>query len=498
MKRLACLCVLMAPLQAQSGNAPPAALQQIEQWVDTCPASDPAIQQIRADFDIRLDSVPVTQFPCVEPYTQTPLEQFSLQTVVLQVLRLMYYLDTGRSEYLPWTSLRLYDWMKSKLRGIDIRSDYGANQCCETINGRQYMMFNGTARDDVNKAYLLSLDGLLSNLTVVAHEARHVDGFPHVSCCGIPQGCDQTYDEKNLSPYGIQFYLQRAWLTGKDLNLNLACLDPAGLGSNVFRLNDANNYILNFCDTKPEALPASTKIGGDCQPGPYPYIYPGGIGNVANYDMSAIAVGSAVAIYGPNLATDMGQAPGGPLPTALKGTSLTVAGKAAPLYFASPLQSNAQVPYETPPGLTPVTVTANGNVGFRHYITVNSTAPAMFVTSDNFVLAQNQDYSLNSTNNPAAPGTYVTIYFTGQGASDNPVATGAATPPAPYSRPAASASITIGGVTETIYFIGLTPGYVALSQVNVLIGPATPAGTQPVVLTVGGVASAPALIAIGH
>ena len=61
MKRLACLCVLMAPLQAQSGNAPPAALQQIEQWVDTCPASDPAIQQIRLDFDVRLDNVPVTR-----------------------------------------------------------------------------------------------------------------------------------------------------------------------------------------------------------------------------------------------------------------------------------------------------------------------------------------------------------------------------------------------------------------------------------------------------
>ncbi|MGB9456036.1 MAG: hypothetical protein WCB12_08340 [Bryobacteraceae bacterium] len=171
----------------------------------------------------------MTQFACVEPYTQTPLEQFSLPTVVLQVLRLMYYLDTGRSGYLPWTNLRLYDWAKSKLEGIDIRSDYGANQYCEAINGRQYMTFNGTTRDDANKAYSLSLDGLLSNLTALAHEARHVDGFRHVSCCGIPQGCDQTCDEKNLSPYEIQFYLQRAWLTGKNLNLNLACLDPAGL-----------------------------------------------------------------------------------------------------------------------------------------------------------------------------------------------------------------------------------------------------------------------------
>ena len=92
---------------------------------------------------------------------------------------------------------------------------------------------------------------------------------------------------------------------------------------------------------------------------------------------------------------------------------------------------------------------------------VAETAPAMFVTSNNFAVAQNQDYSLNSTNNPAARGTYVTIYSTGQGASDNPVATDAAAPLTPLSRPAASTSntwISIGQVNETIYFIGLTPG----------------------------------------
>ena len=132
---------------------------------------------------------------------------------------------------------------------------------------------------------------------------------------------------------------------------------------------------------------------------------------------------------------------------------------------------------------------------------VAETAPAMFVTSNNFAVAQNQDYSLNSTNNPAPRGTYVTIYFTGQGASDNPVATGAAAPLTPLSRPAASTSntwISIGQVNETIYFIGLTPGFVGLSQVSALIGPLTPTGVQPVVLRVGGPLSAPASIAIGR
>ena len=464
--------------------------------MDECPSSDPAIGLIRADFDIRRDGVPVTQFTCVGPYTQTPLTQFSLETVVLQFLRILYYLDSGRSGYLPWTNLRLYDWVKSKIAGIDIRTDSAVSACCETINGQRYMIYSGTARDDNNKAYLLNLPGLLANLALVAHEARHVEGFPHVSCCGISGGCDQTYDEKNLSPYGIQYYLQRAWLTGVDLNVNLACLDPAGLGPVSFDIRDANLYASRFCDTKPTLIAKPAVLGGSCQPGPYPYIAPGGIANVANNRADAIAPGSAVALYGLGLAGTTGQAGGSPFPTTLGNVSVKAGSTPAPLFFVSPGQVNVQIPYETPVGSVPLMVTANGNKGFRRYTTVKAAAPALFTTADDFVIAQNQDFTLITTDQPARIGTTVTIYFTGQGLSDNAVATGTPAPADPLSRPLASAGVTIGGIAQTVAFAGLTPGFVGLSQANVAIVSTTPTGTQPIVLTLGSAASAPTRISI--
>jgi uncharacterized protein (TIGR03437 family) len=54
---------------------------------------------------------------------------------------------------------------------------------------------------------------------------------------------------------------------------------------------------------------------------------------------------------------------------------------------------------------------------------------------------------------------------------------------------------TIGGVPATVSFSGLAPGFVGLGQVNLLV-PNVPAGDQQVIVTIGGVASNPALIAV--
>ena len=90
------------------------------------------------------------------------------------------------------------------------------------------------------------------------------------------------------------------------------------------------------------------------------------------------------------------------------------------------------------------------------------------------------------------------MYFTGQGQSDNPVATGAAAPLAPLSRPIATGSFLIDGQPQTIQFIGLTPLFVGLSQVNVLISPSLPAGDHEVILSVGGFMSLAALLSVSR
>jgi uncharacterized protein (TIGR03437 family) len=49
--------------------------------------------------------------------------------------------------------------------------------------------------------------------------------------------------------------------------------------------------------------------------------------------------------------------------------------------------------------------------------------------------------------------------------------------------------VTIGGRNATVLFAGLAPGFVGLYQVNALVPMDAPAGIQPVVITMNGVAA---------
>ena len=61
----------------------------------------------------------------------------------------------------------------------------------------------------------------------------------------------------------------------------------------------------------------------------------------------------------------------------------------------------------------------------------------------NRAIVQNQDFSLNSPQNPAPRGSVITVYLTGQGAVNPPVATGQAAPLDPLSRSTGAATARI-------------------------------------------------------
>lgn len=111
--------------------------------------------------------------------------------------------------------------------------------------------------------------------------------------------------------------------------------------------------------------------------------------------------------------------------------------------------------------------------------------------------AINQDGTLNSPDNPAQAGSIISVYFTGQGLVDRPVNSGAAAPGDQVSNTVAPTSATIGGVPASVMFSGLAPGFVGLGQVNLLI-PNLPAGNPQVIVTIGGVASNAASIAVAQ
>ena len=208
-----------------------------------------------------------------------------------------------------------------------------------------------------------------------------------------------------------------------------------------------------------------------------------------------VAPGSLACIFGTGLASATASASGFPLNTTLGGTTVSVAGTLAPLLYVSDGQINFQVPSSATSGTVGVVVNGPGGASASFSFTVTAEAPSIFQYGTNHALAQNADGSLNSGSSPAAAGSYVTVYLTGQGAVDNPVPDGTATPATPIATAKATATATIGSMAATVQFLGLTSTLAGLAQANILV-PALPSGDYPLVITAGGYISASVVISV--
>jgi uncharacterized protein (TIGR03437 family) len=213
-----------------------------------------------------------------------------------------------------------------------------------------------------------------------------------------------------------------------------------------------------------------------------------GVANGASFKAS-FAPGSILSVFGSQLSPVTQSASAVPLPISVSGVAVLVNGIVAPLYYVAPGQLNVQIPYETPHGTAQLSVNNNGQVTTQSF-QVTNTAPGIF-TSLNGVLVPTAT---------AAPGQEIAFYITGAGAVSPAIPTGAA-PAASIAlanlpAPVGNTTVTIGGARATIDFIGIPYGLVGVTQINVQIPNGIAAGAQPVVVTVGGVASAPATVMI--
>jgi hypothetical protein len=264
---VALICLAGAQTLVAAENPAPAELggylriQNIGTFLEQCPDRDPNWATIKADFEIRRAGIPVRNLGCTEPISSLTAAQYSDEIIVAQGLRVMFYMDRGMAGHLPWTPGTLYDWMKTKVAGIDINE--GGSWCCSIFNGRFYI--NVGAQDDFNRMFDKSWRGMSGNIGLYAHEARHVDGFPHSSCCGIPGGCDDTFNARNLSPYGIQWWLDNLWMTGT-INVGYHCLTPGEIGlTNDWYLSGLNlQFGSRFCSSPPGAVALPALPGGAC------------------------------------------------------------------------------------------------------------------------------------------------------------------------------------------------------------------------------------------
>jgi uncharacterized protein (TIGR03437 family) len=232
-------------------------------------------------------------------------------------------------------------------------------------------------------------------------------------------------------------------------------------------------------------------------PSPAQTISPGGVVSGASFAAVPVPVapGSIISVFGAALAVGAGAASATPLPTTLLGTQLLINGIAAPLFFVSPGQINAQMPWEVR-GFSTVSVMAvvNGTLSNAVIVNLADAAPGIFQGA----ILDAVSGQLISPSNPARAGvTYLTIYCTGLGPVTNQPPTGAAAAIGVLSEALDSVAVTVGGVPATVSFSGLAPTFVGLYQINVQVPANVPFGDGvPVTLSGGGIASNAVTIAI--
>ena len=191
-----------------------------------------------------------------------------------------------------------------------------------------------------------------------------------------------------------------------------------------------------------------------------------------------VAAGEIVSIFGtgfgPTSAT-AGTVANGAFTTSLAGTRVLFDGVPAPLLMVSNNQINAIVPSPVRfRAQTVMQVEVNGKTMPAQTLDVAASSPAIFTlngTGTGPAAALNQDGTINSPANPAARGTFVTLFANSAGAWQTVMGDGLVLSDVhPLSQVAAT--VGISAATVGAAYVGNSPGSVtALWQLNVLVPP---------------------------
>ena len=190
------------------------------------------------------------------------------------------------------------------------------------------------------------------------------------------------------------------------------------------------------------------------------------------------------------------------MPVQLDGTSATVNGKSAFVYYVSPSQVNILAPPDAMQGSVNVVVTNNGALSQAYVAQAQPASPSFFVFDGTHVVATHADGTdigpttlYPGLTTPAKPGETIVIYANGFGPTSTPVVSGAVSQSGSLSP---LPVITIGGIQANVRFAGLnvTPGEF---QFNVDVPSNVPDGDQPITATFsGGSTQAGALLTVQH
>lgn len=225
-----------------------------------------------------------------------------------------------------------------------------------------------------------------------------------------------------------------------------------------------------------------------------PVVQAGGVVNNATFEPGLLlAQGELPAIFGeqfttgePLLASTL------PLPTTLGGATVFINDQPVPIYYVSAGQINFQVPFDAATGEGTLRVDRGGQRGNTVTIAIARSSPRLLIAVNQAVQVVSTPFVCNSAgqciggaSTPVQTGTVVTIYSLGLGPTNPPVASGAAAPLSPLAVVPGVNKVFFGAgglfndpVSQTPQFVGLSPNFVGLYQINVEIPANAPRGAS--------------------
>ncbi len=214
-------------------------------------------------------------------------------------------------------------------------------------------------------------------------------------------------------------------------------------------------------------------------------------GNSASLSSGSISPGELITLYGQGLGPQQGVQPQpdsyNRYPAKAANVQVTLDGIAAPLLWVQASQINLITPWSLIPGKNTELCVLYNNVKTNCLtLPVVQATPAVFTLNGLDAVALNQDGTLNSATNPAAPNSIVAVWATGLGliAPSQPDGSVLGLPlPANTLIPtveAISVNAPFGGLVNTpfeVKYAGSAPTFVAgVSQINFRLAPFTPSG----------------------
>jgi uncharacterized protein (TIGR03437 family) len=232
---------------------------------------------------------------------------------------------------------------------------------------------------------------------------------------------------------------------------------------------------------------------------PVPAINSNGAVNTGSFQVGqGLAPGSYISIFGASLADAIVFTPTLSLPVSLGTVSVSFDGGALSLpghiHFVSPGQVDVQIPWEFQgQSSVKMTVSVSYIPSAAYTLPLSTYSPGIFEFSDNGHLsaaATDANGVVFTQANPAKRGQTIVLYVNGMGPVDHQPPSGEPTPlPPPLAQTTVLPAVKIGNIAAHVDFAGLSPGWVGLYQVNVMVPTDAPTGPQPIVVSIGGVDS---------